>query len=280
MLEDRQYPECLGEGLVLLRQSRERLVGVGDRPGELLVSLAEGVEDGARVADETLQRGLLRAQDAQDVGRIAEERAEVAERVVQIDAAPVDGDGGARLPALEGLPRALVEGVEDLVDLGGVLGLPDAERSALRDRTDFLRTGVGGSARRTERNRGGLLARLGPGGELDVGLAEQRLLPQDRARVRVDGRELRVDLDRRLGRVLPRDTLIGGRELDRLDLPDRDARDPYVGLRRELRRLREVGGDLVALRLRRNRTPERDPQEQDQAEAGQREADRHENPAD
>ncbi len=39
------------------------------------------------------------------------------------------------------------------------------------------------------------------GGELDVGLAEQRLLPQDRPRVGRDRRELGVDLERRVGEL-------------------------------------------------------------------------------
>ena len=98
--------------------------------------------------------------------------------------------------------------------------------------------------------------------------------------VGVDRGELRVDLDRRLGRVLAVHALVLGRELNRLDLAHRDAADSHVGLRRELGGLREVRRDLVALRLERDRPTEGDPQEQDQPEARQREADRHEDPAD
>jgi hypothetical protein len=106
----------------------------------------------------------------------------------------------------------------------------------------------------------------------DVGLTEQRFLAQDRLRVGGDRRELGVDLDHRLGEVATADPDVLGRQLDRLDLADRDAADPHVGLDRELRRLREVSRDPVALRLERHRAAERDPEEQQQREAGQREA--------
>ena len=121
---------------------------------------------------------------------------------------------------------------------------------------------------------------LGPGGELDVGLAEQRLLAQDRLRVGGDRRELRLDLDLGLGRVLAVDPLIGRGQLDRLHLADRDAADPHVGLLGELGRLGEVGGDPVALGLQRDRPAEGDPEEEDQPEAREREADRDEDASD
>ena len=59
--------------------------------------------------------------------------------------------------------------------------------------------------------------------QLDVGLAEQRLLAQDRLRVGGDRRVGGVELDRRLG-------LAAVGELDVLDLADRDAGDAHVGL--------------------------------------------------
>jgi hypothetical protein len=67
-----------------------------------------------------------------------QERAEVAERVVQVDASPVDGDRRVLLPALERGAGPLVERIEDLVDLGRVLGLSDTERSSLRNRVRLL----------------------------------------------------------------------------------------------------------------------------------------------
>ncbi len=117
-------------------------------------------------------------------------------------AAALDRDRRVRLPALERGARLLVEGVEDLVDLGRLARLADAERAALLDRLDRVGLGVGDVGRRAERDRCRLLAGLGAGGELDVGLAEQRLLAQDRPRVVGDRRELGLDLDHGLGRVL------------------------------------------------------------------------------
>ena len=110
-------------------------------------------------------------------------------------------------------------------------------------------------------------------GQLDVGLAEQRLLAQDRPRVVGDRRVARVQLDRRLGvaRVA---------QVDRLDLADRDAGDPHVRLLGELRRLVERRPEPVALRLQRDRAAERDPQEQRQGEAREREADGDQDPGD
>ena len=108
--------------------------------------------------------------------------------------------------------------------------------------------------------------RRAAGRQLDVGLAEQRLLAQDRPRVRRQRRVARVELDhdvRAAGR------LVG---LDRLDLADRDAGDAHVGLLGELGRLGERRDEAVALRLERDRAAEREPQEQQQAEAGQGEA--------
>ena len=61
------------------------------------------------------------------------------------------------------------------------------------------------------------------GGQLDVGLAEQRLLAQDRPGVVGDRRVLAVELDRRVGEPVVR-------EVDRLHLADRDPGDPHVGL--------------------------------------------------
>ena len=145
---------------------------------------------------------------------------------------------------------------------------------------DVVRLGVGDVGRGAQRDRRRLLARLRARGELDVRLAEQRLLPQDRPRVLRDRRELRLDLDLGLGRVLAVDPLVRRRELDRLHLADRDPADAHVRLERELRRLREVGGDPVALRLQRDRAAEGDPEEEDQAEAGEREADRDQDASD
>ena len=106
------------------------------------------------------------------------------------------------------------------------------------------------------------------GRQLDVGLAEQRLLAQDRPRVGGDRRVGVVELDRRHRRV----GVLALAELDLRHLADRDAGDPHVGLVREQARLGERNLDRVALRLQRRRPAEGDPEEQQQPEAGQGEA--------
>ena len=88
--------------------------------------------------------------------------------------------------------------------------------------------------RRRAQRDGGLLpaagGRLAPRRQLDVGLALQGLLADDRARVGADRRVLRLDLELRGGRVLPVDADVGRRQLDRLHRADGDAADPHVGL--------------------------------------------------
>ena len=119
-------------------------------------------------------------------------------------------------------------------------------------------------------------------GELDVGLAQQRLLAQDRLRVRGDRRVLGIDLHHRAGRVAELGlvlALVLRDQLELVDLADGDAADPDLGLLRERDRLGEVGRDLVARGLERDRPAEGDPEEEQQREAGQREADGHHDPA-
>ena len=158
---------------------------------------------------------------------------------------PCDRHRGFLLPGLEGGAGLGVEGAEDLVEL---------------DRFgDVWRVGQGAAV-------GELRPVAVARGQFDVGLAEQRLGAQDRPRVRRDRRVLVVDVDRgqRLFAV--------GRQVDVLHLADRDAGDPHVGLLGELGRLVEGDLDLVGLRLERGRAAEGDPEEEQDAEAGQREA--------
>jgi hypothetical protein len=271
--------EEVAEGLLLGGEGAERLVGAGDRIGELAVALAERVEDRAGVADEALELVALTAQDREHAGGVAEERGEVADRVVEVEAAAADRDRRPLLPLLEGRAGLRVEGVEDLVDLGLVLDPADRERASLGDRVDVARPRLGSRGGRAERDTGGRL-RPRARGELDVGLAEQGLLAQDRSRVARDRRELGLDLDLDLGGVLAADPLVVRGQLDRLHLADRHAPDPHVRLLGELRRLREVGVDPVALRLQRHRPAERDPEEQEQQEAREREPGGDQDPAD
>ena len=146
-------------------------------------------------------------------------------------------------PDLERGPRVAVERAVDLVELHGRRDLRLGERAAVGER----------------------LGVRAPRRELDVGLAQQRLLAQDRARVRGHRRVPRLQLDRH-GR--PAGLIVG---LDRLDPPDRHAGDPHVGLGGERGRLGERDVEPVALRLERDRAAERQPQEQEQPEARQRE---------
>ena len=215
----------------------------------------------------------------EDVAGVLRERADVAEGVVQVEAPAVDRDRRVLHPELEGLAGLLVEGVEDLVDLDLLGDLGALEVAALLDRRRRVVAAIcrRRSCRTARWRRPPVLALrvdLGAGGELDVGLAQQRLLAQDRLRVRGDRRVLRVDLDRRRGSRCP-----SGGQLEVLHLADGDAADADVGLLLERDRLREVGGEAVALRLERDRAAEGDPEEEQQREARQREADRDQDPA-
>jgi hypothetical protein len=215
-----------------------------------VVALGDRAEDDARVADQLAEVGLLAVEHPENIGRVGGERAEVAERVVQRLRGRVGVLLGAldrqrRLfdPLLERRPRGLVERGEDLVELDRLLHLRARDRAAVRQ-VALVRV--------TRR-------------QLRVGLAEQRLLAQDELRVLRDRRVLRVDVERDLGRHA---ALV---ELLRLDLADRDPGHAHVGLVGEVGRLGHVHREPVALRLQRDRAAERQPQEDQQPEAGQRE---------
>ena len=111
---------------------------------------------------------------------------------------------------LERLARRLVDRAQDLVEL---------------DRR--LTCAWSSSRRRAARPR------LVAGRQLDVGLAEQRLQPQDRAGVARDRRVLRLDLHRHARPVAVQARLPHA--------ADAHAGDPHVGGVGELRRLVEVG---------------------------------------
>ena len=111
----------------------------------------------------------LPVEHGQQVVGVVGEGGQVADRVVEV--LPAAGHGLATGPAArtERSPRLGSKRLEDLVELDG----------------------LGHAARRPGTRR---RARCPPGAcagrELDVGLAQQRLLAQDRPRVRRDGREL------------------------------------------------------------------------------------------
>src|SRR4029077_19909506 len=104
---------------------------------------------------------------------------------------------------------------------------------ATRDLTDVDGARLGGRLRGVlDRGDVGLpRLDLATGGELDVGLAEQRLRAQDRPGVRGDRRVLRLDLDGRPGRVADGGVGVAlalGRQAKPLHLADGHAPDPDV----------------------------------------------------
>jgi hypothetical protein len=139
-----------------------------------------------------------------------------------------------------------------LVELHGVLDVAGVERAAVGHRR-----GVRGARR-----------------DVDVGLAEDRLLAQDRGRALAQRHVLALQLERRERPVAVRVELLAH------DLADRHAGDPHVGLAGELRGVRERDLDLVALGAERDGTAEREPQEQQQPDAREREQHHRHDPGD
>ena len=131
------------------------------RPGQLAVARAERVEDDAGVADRAAATALLLVELLAAAVRVLGERREVAERGVEVRAAALDPLRERLLPDLERLARPRVERAEDLVQLDGRRHLRVGQRAVLGQQCRALVAGR----------------------QLDVGLAEQRLLAQDRARV-------------------------------------------------------------------------------------------------
>jgi hypothetical protein len=181
-LEGGEDLEGLSERFLLAGERLEGVTRAGDHLRELLVPRVQRLEGHAGVADEALQRHLLPLEDVDHVGGVSEERAEVAERVVEVEAAVADRNRRARLPALERRARFLVQRVEDLVDLRRLARLAHAERAALGNCFDGRGVDAGGLGGLTERHEchvaRGSLRGLGSRRELDVGLAQQRLLTE------------------------------------------------------------------------------------------------------
>jgi len=111
------------------------------------------------------------------------------------------------------------------------------------------------------------------GRDVHVGLAQQRLLAEHRARVLGDRRVLVLDLHRD---DRARAALV---ELLLLDLADVDAGDPDVGFLRQRGRLGHPHLEAEALRLERDRAAESQPQEHQQAEHRQGEHHHRDEPA-
>ena len=153
-------------------------VGVGDQRAQLAVALASARRTPRRCcARAGARRACWRVEDLQQLVGVLRERREVAERVVDVAAPrPATTRACVCIQVWNACARLGVERAEDLVELDG--------RRDLR-------------ARQRARRRGSCCAPCVPGRQLDVGLAEQRLLAQDRLRVGRDRRVLGVELDRR-----------------------------------------------------------------------------------
>jgi hypothetical protein len=153
---------------------REDLVAVAYGAAQLATPLAEGVEHLAGVADDLADGALLGVQHLEDLGGVAGERVEVAERVGDVARAPAQGLRLRLHPRLERAPGVGVERAEDLVELDGRRHLAHRQPAVL---------GHGPRARGVARR------------QLDVRLAQQRLLAQDRPRVARHRRVALLELD-------------------------------------------------------------------------------------
>src|SRR5688572_864864 len=244
--EGREDLEGLGQRVVARGERAEGRLAVRDQAAQLAVLAGDGVEHAAGVAEDTPEGDFVLGERLEKAGPALEERRGVAERVVEVarEAATRD-DAGLVEPLLEGLARVRVEDAEDLVELHRVVHVRPRQRAAV----------------------GELLASRRARRDLHVGLAEQALLAQDRARVAADRREAVVDLHLDLRRPSARPQLL------RLHLADVHARHAHVGLLDEQRRLREIGLEAIALRLQREGAAERRPEEHQERRHGQREAD-------
>ena len=147
--------EDLSQVLVAPRGRREDRVGVLDQAPELALALGEGVEDDAGVVDELLdapRSWVSRTRSRRLASSAKGSRLPIARR--DVGAAAVERDRRLLHPGLEGGAGGLVEGAEDLVELHRVGDLGRRQRAVL----------------------GQLSGRRVALGQLDVGLAEQRLL--------------------------------------------------------------------------------------------------------
>ena len=248
--ERRERLDRLRERLVLGGQRAERRVERGDGGAQRVAVRGQRVEDRAAVADQPGERRALLVEHRQRVVGVRGQLGQGAERVVQVLAAPVGRLAERLLPLLEVLARRLVEDLEDVLDGLHLVDLRVGQPRPVLER---------GRLRRAARDR-------------DVRLAADRLRPQDRARVRVQRRVLRVDLDRR-ERLL---AVLGHTQVG--DPPDRHARLPHRRRIGQLERLRERDLDPVSLRLERRVPAERQPQRQGKSRARDDEQDHDRDP--
>ena len=251
--EGREDRERLAKGLVARGGGLEHALRVHDQLTQGAAALVDRAEHPPGVLDQVVHGDVLLVEHLHQLRAVHGEALEVAERVAQVLASVTLRDRAVQLldPVLERLTRLWVECREDLVELGGALD-PRVRQPA------------------TVRQHAGAPV---PRRQLDVGLAEQRLLAQDRVGVLRDRRVRRVQLDLH---DRARAALV---ELLRLHLADVHAGHPHVGLLGERRGLRHVHGEPVALGLQRHRAAEREPQEDQDREHREREGHHRDHPA-
>ena len=166
-------------------------------------------------------------------------------RVGEALAPALDRDRRVLHPGLEGGPGLGVEGAEDLVELDRLGDVGGGQRAAVGKRR--VRRRWPGSARRRSRRAASWCAGS----------------PAVRAGSARSGRSMSI---------VASACSPSGEQLDACHFADRDAGDPHVGLLGELGRLVEGDLELVGLRPERGRPAEGDPEEEQDAEARQREA--------
>ena len=148
------------------RRGRKHLLAGGDQALEVGLAAAQRPQHDPGVAHQPAHAVLLGVQGGDDGGELVGGHAGVGDRVRQVLAAPIQGAREIVEEALERAPGGLVERAEHLVEPLGLADLPDGQRRALLQ------------LRRRPRSVG----------ELDEGLAQQRLGAQNRPRVAGEGR--------------------------------------------------------------------------------------------
>ena len=161
--EGREHLEGLGQRVVARGERREGGLAVRDQAAQLPVLARDRVEHAAGVAHDPPQRHLLLVERPQQVGAVLEERRRVAERVVEV--------------AREASPEVTIPAsCSHSWKSSRVSGSKTRKTSSSSTvSSTFERGSVPPSARS---RRLGAARR-----ELHVGLAQQALLAQDRARV-------------------------------------------------------------------------------------------------
>ena len=156
----------------------EGALAVDDQPFELMVAAGERVEDDAGVVHQRAHRAFLGGEDADQLVGVFDERFERGEVGVDLFSAPVDpfGQRTAATPGRRGASWGRA-------------------RTGCRRASPTVRPGCRRSWPPSRRNGAGLAL----GDQLHVGLAQQRLLAQDRVHVRAHRRVLAGDFERRVG---------------------------------------------------------------------------------